>query len=69
MASFIQWLHNQADRDDPIGDLARDTQRDPWFRSNTDPSFRNIRQHLSAQAASTAAHDALVAAHREWRKL
>lgn len=34
-AGFTRWLFAQADRDDPVGDLARDAKADPDFPDGT----------------------------------
>lgn len=31
MKRYVRWLWAQAERDDEVGDLARDAQRDPYF--------------------------------------
>lgn len=31
--TFTRWLHRQADRDDPVGDLACDAMADPGWPS------------------------------------
>lgn len=43
--SFTQWLLSQADRDDPIGDLANDAQRDP--RAPVNGSAKTWRGYLA----------------------
>ena len=62
--SFRAWLLSQTDRDDPIGDLARDVRHDRGSRART---VRGVRQRILNVGGCDAAVDALEAAAREWR--
>jgi len=44
---FYRWLVKQQDRDDPIGDLSKDVQRDKRFPLETS-SLEELRNHLLA---------------------
>lgn len=62
--TFNQWLKQQIERDDPIGDVARDVSRDDRCKpQNTLVSWRNF---LSAAGACQGAHDALDEAWDEY---
>lgn len=74
--TFRRWLKQQGSRDDPIGDLARDFQRDKqnvlrFFRSETEPnlSLRRFYSYLRRQNACSDARQALISAYREWQGL
>ncbi|MHB8312381.1 MAG: YozE family protein [Candidatus Dormibacteria bacterium] len=63
--SFRAWLVAQADRNDAIGDLARDVWQDPCLRQARTPAgiLRHIRaEHFPCEAALTAFGRALA----EW---
>lgn len=58
---FWHWLKAQADRADPVGDLARDAATDPSFPwSEGDAAIRRYVQALGSQAAQDAMVEALV---------
>lgn len=65
-SSFYRWLLKQEDRDDPIGDLAKDTQKDEAFPINTN-ALKNIESHLINRLACDEAIQALREAHVEFR--
>ena len=64
--TFRQWLAKQENRDDPVGDLARDVKADkrPAPRVN---SYKAWSDHLHRAGASPAALRAFFAAWREYR--
>lgn len=61
---FGAWLVMQADREDPIGDLANDVDRDPQFHRG---SVREAIEHLSLRGPHV--RSALAEAILEWRAL
>ena len=64
--SFIDWLFSQKERDDPIGDLARDAISDG--RENIrGKRWQSLRQRMLAKAACAEACEALREAVREFR--
>lgn len=76
MMTFCVWIRRQTDRDDPIGDLARDLVGDKrgvlqWFRADDwpNPSLRQLHTMLRHRFACSGALDALIAAYREWQRL
>ena len=65
-ARFSDWLLAQADRPDPVGDLAEDVRRDPpkvplW-------GVRELRDHMGQRRACREALMALNEAASEWRQ-
>ncbi len=76
MSTFLDWLLTQADRDDPIGDLARDILADATgpsphgTRHVLPPTYVGLRRHLCVKhQASADALDALDAAYHAYRTL
>ena len=66
--TFREWLRQQEHRDDPVGDLARDADRDKHFpRRNA--KFRTLVRHLEEQWAIPPAVEALHRAWEEWAHL
>ena len=66
-ATFLVWLAQQARRDDPVGDCARDMLDDPdWPQSAT--TFETARAYLEGVSASPKAIDALRLAWDEWQR-
>jgi uncharacterized protein YozE (UPF0346 family) len=63
---FYRWLVKQQDRDDPIGDLSKDVQRDTKFPLETS-SIEKLRNHLIARLACDEAIQALEEAHKEFK--
>lgn len=62
---FASWLKKQIDRDDPIGDLARDAERDDdWPPS--DESKGGIESYLHYKRACSEALEAFSDAWQEW---
>jgi hypothetical protein len=65
VSRFISWLRQQKDRDDPVGDLARDLIRDPGgHKIRRIPA---LRKRLSDSRVCQGAVVALDAALKEWR--
>lgn len=63
MTSFTEWLLGQADRDDLVGDVARDAQSDPGWPAGAE-RLASFDEHLSRYGADL---DALHEAWSEWR--
>ena len=61
---FYRWLMRQLERDDPIGDLARDIKRDSAFPASG--SLLEIRLHLGSLGACGEAVRALDEAWSEF---
>jgi uncharacterized protein YozE (UPF0346 family) len=62
---FKAWLNQQVDRDDSVGDLARDAKRDGnWPKGRA--SLRRLRAYLESRQAMPGALDALEQAWREY---
>ena len=66
--AFSTWLAKQQERDDPIGDLAKDVQRDP-DRPGARAQYPGWVNHLQAKQASGAAMDALQRAWQEYTQV
>ena len=64
--SFLAWLHTQAKRRDPVGDLARDAFADRTFPSNTSSGPR-LRSYMQSKNACDGAMKALEEALLTWR--
>jgi len=67
MIPFRRWIHQQTDRDDPIGDLAQDMKRDLYQRL-PNPSLKSLYSYLRGRACDEAL-EALIDAYREWQVL
>lgn len=63
---FYRWLVKQKDRDDPIGDLSKDVQRDKKI-SIENGSIEELRSYLIARLACNEAVQALEEAYREFK--
>lgn len=63
---FYRWLVKQQGRDDPIGDLSSDVQRDKKFPIESG-STEEMRSYLIARLACNEAVQALDEAHREFK--
>ena len=63
---FYRWLLKQQDRDDPIGDLAKDIQRDKSFPIRTS-SLQKLKDHLITKSPCDEAIQALEEAHAEFK--
>lgn len=61
--TFRAWLLQQTDRDDPIGDLARDFKQDTCCQA-TSPG--GMLKHMQGHSPCQAAEDAFDAAVLEW---
>lgn len=61
---FSSWLGQQERRNDPIGDLARDTRTDSEFPRDGD--YQTQATHLRLRGACAEALDALREAWREF---
>ncbi|MFZ1137904.1 MAG: YozE family protein [Candidatus Sulfotelmatobacter sp.] len=65
MKTFWQWLKQQARRNDPIGDLARDARQDPTRKRSL---YQWWERHLQSSGASPKALRALGTAWSEYQK-
>jgi uncharacterized protein YozE (UPF0346 family) len=65
VTSFYPWLLRQAERADPIGDLAREAQQDPAWPKRTD-ALPRLDRYLRDRGAGGAARRALRRAYGEW---
>ena len=66
MIPFVDWLASQTRRRDAIGDLARDTRRDPTWPPPGKVNRSKLRARLDAHDAIPGALDALDSAWDEW---
>lgn len=65
---FRAWLHQQLERQDPVGDLARDVASDAAAGCLLDASAAGLRRHVADEHdASPAAVAAVDLALNEWR--
>ena len=67
--TFGAWLKAQQDRNDPVGDLARDFIDACRWRKEHPPAFEpdDLKLQMDCLGASDAAYDAFDAACAEWR--
>ena len=65
-SKFYVWLSKQAKRDDPVGDLSNDCQRDHTFPTSTTSEDR-LRRHLRFKSACDEALVALDQAFEEFK--
>ena len=63
--TFNQYLARQCDREDAIGDLARDATEDGTFPRHV-VWFDQVRGYIYRARACPEAHEALREAWREW---
>lgn len=66
--SFVTWLRFRTDRDDPVGDLARDVERDPcalYLMTAKDLWLHMKDVHGVTRDEDSAA--ALKSAYQEWK--
>jgi uncharacterized protein YozE (UPF0346 family) len=64
-SDFHRWLELQVDRNDPVGDLAKDVAHDVGFPSSA-KSKKIIRSYLAGAQASGSALEAFEAAWKEF---
>jgi hypothetical protein len=67
--AFVDWLAHQTRRRDAVGDLARDTRRDPSWPPTGKINRAKLWAHLEAHDAIPGALAALDAAWDEWDAL
>lgn len=65
-SSFYRWLSKQADRDDPIGDIATDALRDKSFPTNSQ-TLPRLERHVLLKGGHEDALTALREAFAEFR--
>ena len=78
--AFWTWLMRQKDRDDPVGDLARDASGaerkksrrpqgsdEPGWLASRPKTSKNLREHMLMRSACCQAFDALDEAIKQWR--
>lgn len=63
--TFAKWLEAQVDRDDLVGDVARDARMDSWPKPSN--SLKAWKNHLAAGGACREAHEALDEAWNEYQ--
>ena len=63
---FIQWLLTQTNRNDEIGDLARDIKRDK-NKPSSSTTIGKVRQYLQNSHACTEALEAFDNAVKEYK--
>lgn len=64
---FTSWLKRQIERDDPVGDLARDVKLDKQFPRGSN-SYRRIESYLISSGACSGARSSLRKAWTEYQK-
>lgn len=64
--AFSDYLLGQRERDDAVGELARDAARDPEWPKRRGLSFNRLRSYLVVNNASAEALGALAAAWTEY---
>jgi len=64
--TFYQWLTEQKDRDDPVGDLACDAMATDCSFARGKAGYIKWYSHLKALGACSGAIDALRVAYREY---
>lgn len=65
MQSFYEWLMEKTERQDRVGDLARDAQYDDEF-PKTSQSYREVFDHLRYMTDWSAVFETLQIAWREY---
>lgn len=63
--TFIEYLNQQTERQEPVGDIARDAMSDRKWPSQAS-TISEYHEHLDKAGACDAAHDALDRAWREY---
>ena len=66
--SFRTWLRSQRDRDDPVGDLAQDFERDGETKGRAFRSVGGFIEYLEAQGACDGAIEAAKSAWKEYER-
>lgn len=66
MPTFHQWLMRQKRRDSPLGDLARDAERDSTFPIAAN-SFLSLKTYFSGRGACAGAKNALARAWKSYK--
>lgn len=61
---FAEWLQNQTERQDPIGDLASDAQHD----ERPKPTENSLKAWRSFLLNANACQEALAALHEAWKE-
>lgn len=63
-ATFMGFLRTQTNRDDPVGDFARDVLVDPFFPGYTIQSAADVSRYLrSVNAINATVRSGLIAYH------
>jgi uncharacterized protein YozE (UPF0346 family) len=65
VTSFYPWLLRQADRDDPVGAVARAAAQDPAWPKRTD-ALPRLDRYLRNRGATLETRRALRRAYGEW---
>jgi uncharacterized protein YozE (UPF0346 family) len=65
LTSFYPWLLRQTGRDDPVGAVAREAERDPAWPKRTD-ALPRLDRYLSNRRATVDTRQALRRAYGEW---
>lgn len=66
--SFYRWLKHQQNRDDIVGDLAKDLYRDKVFSALPIKSINAVRLYIREKTTHTAIHNALEQAWTEFKE-
>jgi hypothetical protein len=64
--TFRQWLRDQRERDDWVGDLARDADLDGRWPRGRQPSLDRLVSYLHSRNACSEAVRALIMGWNEW---
>jgi uncharacterized protein YozE (UPF0346 family) len=65
VTSFYPWLLRQADRADPVGDVARAAKVDPAWPKRTE-ALPRLDRYLTGREATVETRQALRRAYGEW---
>lgn len=65
--TFLQWLSGQTERDDPVGDFARDAQADPDKPTGSSVTEEEFSQYLVDEGAGVRVLRAFWRAWDEWQ--
>lgn len=63
--TFVEWLLEQNNRDDPVGDLSRDLRRDKGAPTKID-SVPELVRYLKSKGSCLGALDAAREAGQQW---